>query len=522
MGRKYKLLKKENIAYLSAKNGTQLAILRRVKALRDIPSRGVKRGDIGGYVSSGNTLSHKGDSWIANNAIAVNSTIEDNGFVRDQAVIVDSSIRDNASVTENANIISSSLSTRAKAMDDSYVYKSSIRGNAVVRENGQVNNSTLSYNSLIMGEACLHDVHTSGFVTIGGMSHLDDVKINQDTPTAGDIIRTVRITGSTTLEEVSIENDSYFSGNAVAINSVFYSKTTMKDKAEIRNSTIHGDLFMSGKCFANRILSSGSLMMTDNVTIKNGATFDGKNDINGDSDIIRGKYENISRDHPIQSLKDPNDIDDLNPFYIIEEDATVLTKEVMPQLNTLEKLPPVESMSPWKAVDTMTTESSLRSTEPPLIAPHIPKAYTDLISEIEASYEAYTTDVTKLIVYPAMVDMTVVEVCDFVMALKTIKRKVAVKDVTGVESSIDNLDRLFVIAENKARTLSTSLLDENKKKRLKTAKDAFSIALDTEVNEHERVAGYKSGLSNLDGVIDVSTDAIKSLKAKIGLKELMV
>ena len=42
--------------------------LRRIRALRDIPSRRVKAGDLGGWIEKEDNLSHSGDAWVGGNA----------------------------------------------------------------------------------------------------------------------------------------------------------------------------------------------------------------------------------------------------------------------------------------------------------------------------------------------------------------------------------------------------------------------------------------------------------------------
>ena len=57
--------------------------LYRIKALIDIPGRGVKAGDLGGYIQSENNLSQNGDCWVDGNG-----RVADNGYVFDYGGIV--------------------------------------------------------------------------------------------------------------------------------------------------------------------------------------------------------------------------------------------------------------------------------------------------------------------------------------------------------------------------------------------------------------------------------------------------
>lgn len=43
-------------------------VLRRIRALQDIPRHGVKAGDLGGWVQSESNLSQEGDCWVGDNA----------------------------------------------------------------------------------------------------------------------------------------------------------------------------------------------------------------------------------------------------------------------------------------------------------------------------------------------------------------------------------------------------------------------------------------------------------------------
>ena len=43
-------------------------VLRRIRALRDLPRFGVKAGELGGFVEVENNLSQDGDAWVFGNA----------------------------------------------------------------------------------------------------------------------------------------------------------------------------------------------------------------------------------------------------------------------------------------------------------------------------------------------------------------------------------------------------------------------------------------------------------------------
>lgn len=81
--RKYEILPEP----IAAPNGE---VCHRIKALKDIPVIGVKKGDLGGCVSNTTSLSHSGSSWIFEGGFVVgNAIVEDDAIVGDGALVGD-------------------------------------------------------------------------------------------------------------------------------------------------------------------------------------------------------------------------------------------------------------------------------------------------------------------------------------------------------------------------------------------------------------------------------------------------
>lgn len=81
--RKYEILPEP----IAAPNGE---VCHRIKALKDIPVIGVKKGDLGGCVSNAASLSHSGSSWIFEGGFVVgNAIVEDDAIVGDGALVGD-------------------------------------------------------------------------------------------------------------------------------------------------------------------------------------------------------------------------------------------------------------------------------------------------------------------------------------------------------------------------------------------------------------------------------------------------
>ena len=62
--------------------------LYRIRALRDIPERGVAAGDLGGWVESESNLSQVGDSWVSDDAyVSGNAWVYGNAHVYGDAIV---------------------------------------------------------------------------------------------------------------------------------------------------------------------------------------------------------------------------------------------------------------------------------------------------------------------------------------------------------------------------------------------------------------------------------------------------
>ena len=82
--------------------------LYRIKALIDIPGRGVKAGDLGGYIQSENNLSQDGNGWVSGNGrVTDNGRVIDNGSVTGYGLVAGYGlVTDNGCVTGNGCVTS--------------------------------------------------------------------------------------------------------------------------------------------------------------------------------------------------------------------------------------------------------------------------------------------------------------------------------------------------------------------------------------------------------------------------------
>ena len=104
--------------------------LHRIRALIDIPSKKVKKGDLGGWIESYDNLDQKRDCWVADNAWVY----QDAKVYGDAQVYGDANVFGNAEVYGNANIFDN-----AEVYDDANVFDNAeVYGNAGVYGDARV------------------------------------------------------------------------------------------------------------------------------------------------------------------------------------------------------------------------------------------------------------------------------------------------------------------------------------------------------------------------------------------------
>ena len=140
-------------------------LLHRIRALKDIPAAGVKKGDFGGYVLGEKNLSHQGDCWIGEEAAAFRDAIVcENAVVCGNAVIADRAVAAGEAWVDG----DSRLEGRAVVVDQAV-----ISGHAVVTDNGLV-----CMDGYVTDFACLKG---EGFVN-GKEDGLQDKEVRDNAP----------------------------------------------------------------------------------------------------------------------------------------------------------------------------------------------------------------------------------------------------------------------------------------------------------------------------------------------------
>ena len=126
----------------------------RIRATMDLPERNVKKGDIGGFVSSYSNLN--GRAWVADDAIlADRATAYDNVLIKNNAIVKDSaSIHKNACIKDNAKIEGNVV------ISDNAVIRgyANVRDLAIIQDNSEVfENATVEDSAVVSGNSKIYD-----------------------------------------------------------------------------------------------------------------------------------------------------------------------------------------------------------------------------------------------------------------------------------------------------------------------------------------------------------------------------
>lgn len=164
MEKKYKVLKDDYIdfhLYYDSEDESEMEEeyrLYRIQALRDFGD--VKKGDLGGYIQTQKNLSHSGNCWIYDKAIAGDdSKVKDNAKVMDGAIVRGAAVvSKNAVLTDGTRVASSVIVT-----DNAVVKFTDIYGENVIKDNAVLNHGEIWGNLVVSGNAKL----SGGFIFFG-------------------------------------------------------------------------------------------------------------------------------------------------------------------------------------------------------------------------------------------------------------------------------------------------------------------------------------------------------------------
>nr|WP_241740216.1 MULTISPECIES: hypothetical protein [Microbacterium] len=138
----------------------------------------------------------------------------------------------------------------------------------------------------------------------------------------------------------------------------------------------------------------------------------------------------------------------------------------------------------------------------------------------------YELDVAKLIAFPAMSDGRQPLTAGFLRAKKVADNlrpsstsvKINATDLAEYRASVTDYEVAFDLAERDARRIRDSTFTAAERKRLDTAKQLMTVAVDQAATPAERHVAYKRVRDELDGLIALSDDAVEILEKKVALQ----
>lgn len=498
IGPKYKLLPKRKVKHKHAANVLKVY---QIQAVRDIPSHGVKAGDLGGFVQEGSILSQHGNCWIKEGSLVMNGDepwcINGNALIDGEYYIVKSNIDGSSVVSGGRGIVwYSTISDCAE-----------VKGNVNIRHSAITKFSSIKQRKPLDNELS-HD-KVSNFITmmwcdfsdavISGNGHIQKVSSAVKFKTSGyfnmwfniqdnhskvTLTQPFKACGYTEITTCNIVNSLVdLSGKTKILHSSLENgKLTMSEGAVLK-SNLQGTVNISGEVKLTEARLEGENILKGSVILEKHSSLSGKNVLSGDTRVLE--------DHHIQNQ--------------------VITGGVANPENNIEFASP-------KPVSLDVNNDNNDNNDPKLMDEL--EIFKETIRTTEEDYKNYTTDIVKLIKYPAMTDASVPETQELMVALRAAQRALKTRNSVLLEKTSLTLENTFVKAESNAYKLAATFLEEKDRAGLKRAENALAIALDENANEHERRAGYKSGMKSLEGILSVSEEAVFALKERIGLKEI--
>lgn len=146
--------------------------------------------------------------------------------------------------------------------------------------------------------------------------------------------------------------------------------------------------------------------------------------------------------------------------------------------------------------------------------------------DIAARWLEYELDVAKVIAFPAMSDGRQPLTAAFLRAKRMAdglrpaspKAKLTAAQLAEYRAAVTDFDVAFDLAERDARRIRDSEFSPVERKRLDTAKQLLTVAIDQAATPAERQVAYRRVREELNGLISLSDEAIEVLENKVMLE----
>lgn len=216
-----------------------------IEALIDIPSKNVKAGDLGGWISSEKNLSHDGTCWVSDDALVIENAI----------VSEDAHIQKHAMVGGNATVSGySDVTSKAKVGRASNIHNSRIGASALVEGSVNVLDSKIGGNTKLIGHA-----------------HISN--------------STIVLNNGLISDEVNITNSKIFGTNIRILNNVHVLSSTVGNSVETNRDLLIHELAVIEKAVIN---SDEQVEIGGNAQILEHAWVKGKDILINGMVIVKG------------------------------------------------------------------------------------------------------------------------------------------------------------------------------------------------------------------------------------------
>lgn len=145
---------------------------------------------------------------------------------------------------------------------------------------------------------------------------------------------------------------------------------------------------------------------------------------------------------------------------------------------------------------------------------------------VTARWLEYELDVGKLIAYPAMSDGRQPLTAAFLRAKKladglrpaSATTRLSREQLVEYRNAVTDFEVAFDVAERDAKRLRDSSFSAVERKRLDTAKQLLTVAVDQAATPAERQLAYRRVREELDGLLSLSDEAIEVLENRVALE----
>ncbi len=193
------------------------------------------------------------------------------------------------------------------------------------------------------------------------------------------------------------------------------------------------------------------------------------------------------------------------------------------RLEILQAKAALKAAEPPKHVATASEPKPI--TKPSPAQPQLEKLFA-AHDAVTARWLDYELDVAKLIAYPTISDGRQPLTAAFLRAKKIADRLRPASpkahptddELAAYTTAVTDYEVAFDIAEREARRLRDADFSDSERKRLHTAQQLLSVAVDEAATAAERQVAYKRVREELDGLIVVSDQAITILEKKVALE----